>query len=127
MPASTTGTTNGTRWIRPEKRLAIYLRDQFRCLYCHEALHGEGADQLSLDHLVPRVWGGSNDPINLVTACVSCNSSRKDRSWRKFATDKGPGVVLRILRHTRRKLNLALARTLRDEGVDAYTYSVETR
>lgn len=25
---------NGSKWIRPEKRLAIYHRDGFACIYC---------------------------------------------------------------------------------------------
>jgi hypothetical protein len=40
---------------------------------------------LSLDHLIARSQGGDNSARNLVTACLSCNSSRRDRDWRDFA------------------------------------------
>lgn len=43
-----------------------------RCAYCsgpHE----------SWDHVVPVAGGGDSTPGNLVPACLSCNSSKKDR------------------------------------------------
>ena len=66
---------NSSKWIRPEKRLAIYHRDGFRCVYC---LRTAAFDEilLSLDHVVRRCDGGSNEASNLVTSCLRCNSSR---------------------------------------------------
>jgi len=29
------------QWIRTDLRLAIYLRDEMRCVYCGRPLHGE--------------------------------------------------------------------------------------
>lgn len=66
------------RWIRPQKRLAIYLRDDFQCAYCGQDLHHADAKDVTLDHLIPRINGGSNDETNLVTCCQSCNSQRQD-------------------------------------------------
>ena len=63
----------GSKWIRVERRLAIYHRDNFRCVYCG------ASTPLSLDHVVPRSHGGGNESANLVTACVSCNASRQHR------------------------------------------------
>jgi 5-methylcytosine-specific restriction endonuclease McrA len=80
---------NGSKWIRPEKRLAIYSRDGFCCVYCR------AEDKLSLDHLQPRELGGSHEATNLVTCCVSCNSARKDqamRVWLKVLRDDGVDV-----------------------------------
>ena len=37
--------TNGSKWIRPEKRMAIYLRDGLACVYCGEGVehdHSKG-------------------------------------------------------------------------------------
>ena len=73
----------GGKWIRPEKRLAIYLRDGLACLYCGATL--EDGAELSLDHVVPHCQGGGNGAGNLVTACRRCNSSRGARSVRAFA------------------------------------------
>jgi 5-methylcytosine-specific restriction endonuclease McrA len=59
------------------KRLRIYMRDKFRCQYCGEK---KAADELTLDHILPRSRGGDNSPVNVVTACVSCNNRKGDRT-----------------------------------------------
>lgn len=89
------------QWCRPDLRLAIYLRDSFRCLYCCADLHSADPRDITLDHLTPKVDGGSNDPSNLVTACRSCNCSRQDKSLLLFA---GPETIRDIRRHTARKI-----------------------
>uniref|UniRef100_A0A6M3MCH7 Putative homing endonuclease n=1 Tax=viral metagenome TaxID=1070528 RepID=A0A6M3MCH7_9ZZZZ len=75
--------TQGAKWIRREKRLAIYLRDGMACCYCGAAV--EDGASLTLDHLKPRSKGGSHEASNLVTCCLKCNSSRGDRPVRTFA------------------------------------------
>lgn len=67
--------SNG-RWIRLERRLAIYCRDDFRCVYCGDDLVHAEARGITLDHVVPRCGGGGHASENLVTACLTCNSSR---------------------------------------------------
>jgi len=96
-------------WIRPEKRLAIYLRDGFRCGYCWADLHGVQPYEITLDHLESKSNGGHNDPANLITACKSCNSSRQDRSWKRFATVT---AMHRIDRLRKRPLDVGLGRAL---------------
>jgi len=59
------------------KRLRIYMRDKFRCQYCGEK---KAAGELTLDHIMPRSRGGDNAPVNIVTACVSCNNRKGDRT-----------------------------------------------
>ena len=59
------------------KRLRIYMRDKFRCQYCGEK---KGATELTLDHIMPRSRGGDNSPINVVTACIACNSRKSNRT-----------------------------------------------
>lgn len=98
----------GSKWIRPAKRLAIYLRDGCACAYCGATL--EDGAVLTLDHVLACELGGSNDESNLVTCCLSCNSSKRDlpmRAW--FATLRDRGVSTddisrRIRRLTRRDL-----------------------
>lgn len=99
------------RWIRPEKRLAIYLRDSFRCVYCCADLHGADPRDVTLDHVVAKVDGGSNSENNLVTACRACNCSRQDTPISRFA---GPETRADIKRLTARKLAryVKLARAL---------------
>jgi len=66
----------GSNWIRREKRLAIYSRDGFCCVYCGKK-QSDG-HVLSLDHVLAVEHGGTNGSNNLVTACLSCNSSKSD-------------------------------------------------
>ena len=80
MPAN----VNGSKWIWPVTRLAIYLRDHFHCVYCNRDLHGAKPRDVTLDHLVPRSQGGTNAPTNLVTACLACNVAKGDTPWRQY-------------------------------------------
>lgn len=66
---------NGSKWIRRDKRLAIYLRDDFTCRYCGEQLK---SNQLTLDHVIPRTIKLDNSSTNLVTCCKTCNSKKQD-------------------------------------------------
>ena len=93
--------------IRPDLRLAIYLRDRFTCCYCGRDLHDATPTNITLDHLVCAAHGGSNEPRNLVTACRSCNCGRQDKKWRQYATG---GATERICRNRRR--SIAKYRTL---------------
>jgi len=49
---------------------AIYERDAYRCQLC-----GDWHD-LTIDHIVPRSKGGTDDPGNLRVLCRSCNSRK---------------------------------------------------
>lgn len=89
---------HGSKWIRPERRAAIYERDNWECAYCGQGPRDarnmkQARVVLTLDHLVPRCEGGDNSTANLVTACQRCNSSRQEKSWREFATG---GAIDRI-------------------------------
>jgi hypothetical protein len=115
---TTRGNNNGYR-ARPDLRLALKLRDGFRCLYCNKDLADGTFDDVTIDHLVPVVNGGSNDTINVITACRSCNCSRQDRPWKGFAKEKGgEKAVRRILRNTRREIKKyrAHAKALIEDG-----------
>jgi len=94
---------HGSKWIRPEKRLAIYVRDGFDCVYCR-GVFPLGTD-LTLDHITPRSRGGSNDASNLVTCCFSCNSARQDAELR-------PKDLRRALRAAARPIDIELGKAL---------------
>lgn len=109
----------GMNWIRPEKRLAIYLRDGLACCYCGDTVE-QGA-KLTLDHLKPHCKGGANTPSNLVTCCHRCNSSRGKRSYTKFADSVAAylnhdvttaKILAHIARTRQRVLNIAEAKEL---------------
>jgi 5-methylcytosine-specific restriction endonuclease McrA len=109
------GSMNGGGWIRAEKRLAIYLRDRFTCIYCLRDLHDADPRDITLDHIKCRSRNGNdNHESNLITACRSCNSARQDKPLSRFA---GPETIKHIRRNTRRSLKkyLVLAKDLRAE------------
>lgn len=58
-------------------RFKVFMRDNFKCKYC-----GKTADEkaLEVDHIIPRSRGGSNELINLVTACFECNRGKRDKN-----------------------------------------------
>ena len=67
--------SNHRRWRKI--RDTIIARDGGVCHYC-------GQSGNSVDHLIPRSKGGTDDPTNLVCACIKCNSSKRDRMTPTF-------------------------------------------
>jgi len=55
------------------KRKLIYKRDDYTCQYC-----GSVKD-LTIDHVVPKSRGGSNNWDNLVSCCRKCNLKKGDK------------------------------------------------
>ena len=43
------------------------------CVYCG------CSEKLTIDHILPINRGGTNDIYNLVPACLSCNSAKRDK------------------------------------------------
>lgn len=97
----------GSNWIRRNKRIAIYNRDEWTCVYCEADLLDETP---TLDHLHPCELGGTNHESNLVTCCGTCNSSKQHlplRRWLDKLAECGhdrEGIQRRIRRNTRRVL-----------------------
>jgi HNH endonuclease len=60
---------NGQYTGRAKNR--ILLRDRYRCVYCGEAFR---PDELTVDHVQPRMRGGDGSEGNLVTCCRGCNA-----------------------------------------------------
>lgn len=59
-------------------RREVAAQFQFRCAYCRsqEAVLGM---RFTVDHIVPEVLGGSDDPGNLCLACWECNLTKGTR------------------------------------------------
>lgn len=74
---------SGGRWISDRDRLKIYERDGWCCHLCGGAVDPDAESKSrwypSLDHLVPRSQGGSDDTSNLKTAHRYCNAIRQDQ------------------------------------------------
>ena len=90
-PARARKAGQGSHWCRPSTRLAIYHRDGFCCAYCGAA--AEDGVVLTLDHILACELGGDNSPANLVSACLSCNSAKQDKTTRRwFACLRDRGI-----------------------------------
>jgi hypothetical protein len=63
--------------ISKTTRFEVFKRDSFTCQYC-----GGKAPEciLQVDHIDPVARGGGNEILNLVTACVVCNSGKGARA-----------------------------------------------
>lgn len=76
-------------------RAEVYDRDGMTCRYCRRAVHpacglGHGPLSLcdlcaSLDHVLPRSRGGTDQPDDLVTACWRCNDDKAARTPEEWA------------------------------------------
>ena len=67
------------------RRLRIFQRDHFTCVYCGAVFPSE---ELTLDHVEPRVKGGDHSDGNLVTCCRACNELKAGQAaWFFLAND----------------------------------------
>lgn len=62
-----------TKRIAPTRN-RIYKRDGNECVYCGSK------KQLTIDHIIPKSRGGSNDWTNLATCCFKCNVKKANRT-----------------------------------------------
>jgi len=60
-----------TKNIRPSRN-RIYKRDDYECVYCGSSRN------LTIDHVIPKSRGGTNEWTNLVTSCFKCNLKKAD-------------------------------------------------
>jgi 5-methylcytosine-specific restriction endonuclease McrA len=70
------------RGIRPRD---VFERDAYRCVVCGTWL------DLTVDHIIPRARGGTNEFGNLQTLCRSCNSRKGTR------IEKSQAHLIRLL------------------------------
>lgn len=79
-----------------EKRRRIYkIRKWYK--YDSECYYCGGSNSLGVDHKVPTSRGGSDHPKNIVTACRSCNSSKKDKTvleFKKHCKEIGRSLII---------------------------------
>ncbi len=83
-------------------RRNIFARDRGRCQYCGRNFP---STELSLDHVVPRSYGGQTTWENLVCACVACNVRKGGRTPREahlklivapIKPNRAPAVTIRL-------------------------------
>ncbi|MGK2876195.1 MAG: HNH endonuclease [Nocardioides sp.] len=78
----------------PALREELMERDGWRCQYCGDPV---GPGTATLDHVIPQVLKGSDEPDNLKTACLLCNSIKSGRSYADAAADILAAVARRRL------------------------------
>jgi 5-methylcytosine-specific restriction endonuclease McrA len=61
---------------RALSRKNVLLRDRYTCQFCGRVMP---AQELTLDHVIPRSRGGHTDWDNLVACCHRCNNLKGDR------------------------------------------------
>src|SRR5687768_14408598 len=74
----------GSRFRCKSKRDRLFTEDGYRCAYCLTDLWQLPIESRTVDHILPRKAGGTNDPTNLIAACHSCNSRRRDTPIGQF-------------------------------------------
>lgn len=82
--------------VRPSKK-RDRLHEEFgnACIYCLVSFENLLPRDRTVDHIVPRADGGTNDFTNLVSACRSCNSRRQDKPLKDFV---GIETLIRLVR-----------------------------
>lgn len=59
-------------------RRAIKEHFNCQCVYCGEIYD---ANELTLDHVRPKAFGGSDLTSNLLPSCRSCNQAKGSQNW----------------------------------------------
>ena len=85
-------------------RSAIYKRDNNKCQYCG------ATKRLTIDHVIPKSKGGTDDWDNLVVACSSCNTKKSN----KLLEQSGLKLVKKPMR-PRTHLDLTIFQTKCEE------------
>lgn len=94
------------------RRERILRRDNYECVYCGAR---PPVEELTLDHVEPRVKGGDQSDGNLVTACRNCNMLKagqpawvflaRDRERREHFLRNAVGVWPRLIRAIQQAAN----------------------
>jgi hypothetical protein len=66
------------------KRIEIFARDGYRCVYCGTE---HPPEELTVDHVQPRMKGGDQSGGNVVTACAACNTAKGGQPLWRFLAD----------------------------------------
>ncbi|MCB0035786.1 MAG: HNH endonuclease, partial [Anaerolineales bacterium] len=89
---------------RPRVNLSkreVLRRDEYMCQYC-----GKKTTQLTIDHIIPKHAGGTNDWLNVVAACPPCNRRKGGKTpdqanmpLRRPPYEPRPSAMYRFGRH----------------------------
>lgn len=94
----------------------LFHKEGGRCRYCSRAVRKNyysetyEFDDATIDHIVPKSKGGTNDRDNLALSCRACNHAKGDRDLNEFMADPRPA--------SERPSTAAVRRRLRRMGID---------
>lgn len=81
--------TSKRKSMSKKLRFTIFERDGFRCRYCGAS---NEVTQLHVDHRIAVANGGTDDPDNLLTACIDCNLGKGARELSRHPEASQPIV-----------------------------------
>lgn len=90
--------------IGKRRSALIEQRDGGRCVYCGSA------ENVHIDHHIPRSRGGTDALSNLLLCCRRCNCSKQDktpRQWYRYLRAQGQETTA-MVRRVRRRLDTNL-------------------
>ena len=88
-------------------RFEVLSRDHHACRYCGQMAPDV---KLTIDHVVPVVLGGKDEPGNLVTACVDCNAGKASTSPDERIVDDVAADALRWAGAMKRAADIVAAK-----------------
>ena len=71
----------GCKPIKPETQISVLNEFNGRCAYC-------GDPATTFDHIIPITESGHSEIENIVSACASCNSSKKNKNVFEWVASK---------------------------------------
>lgn len=78
-----------------------------KCIHCNRrlaiGLDGTPISRATIEHIVPRNHGGTDDLQNLAIACAGCNHEKGRRHDVQHRDDPALQAVIERLQHRRRK------------------------
>ena len=75
-------------FVEDIKEKELIDRDGTLCSYCRKELEFGTKTAVHVDHVIPLSLGGIHDPNNLVLACRSCNTSKRDENPKDWVRDR---------------------------------------
>ncbi len=92
--------------LSKKTRFEVFKRDSFTCQYC-----GAKAPEvvLHVDHIEPVAAGGSNDILNLITACAACNGGKAARKLDDRSSVERQRAQIEELEARREQLEMMLS------------------
>ena len=102
--------------ITKKTRFEVFKRDSFICQYC-----GQSAPQvvLHVDHIQPVSKDGTNDMLNLITSCDTCNAGKSDNLLSDDSAVRKQKAQLDELNERREQIEMMLEWRTGLQNIDA--------